>query len=268
MEPQPSEIPTPDACADMQLAEVVGTGLAVTDYEQTMDWMDAAIARRDRRILTAAAVHLVMVATEDPDVRAAVDAAVAVPDGQPLVWAIRALGHGSATRMYGPELMARYCDRSTSTGVRHYLYGGHNDGALLQLTLELRRRFPGIDVVGGYSPPHRPLTAAEEDWVVDQINGSEADIVWVGIGQPKQEKWMADMRDRLNPPILAGVGAAFDFHAGLLPQAPSWMQAVGLEWLFRLIKEPRRLFKRYAKYNPLFVAGFARQYARHRRTSR
>ena len=161
--------------------------------------------------------------------------------------------------------MARYCERSaTLTGTRMFLYGGRDDAALERLCTALVTRYPGLDIVGGCSPPFRPLTDAERDAVVEQINASDADVVWVGTGQPKQEKWMAEMRERLTPPILVGVGAAFDFHAGLVPQAPSWMQAVGLEWLYRLVQEPRRLWRRYARYNPRFVVGFARQYAAYR----
>ena len=187
-----------------------------------------------------------------------------VPDGQPLVWALRALGHPEASRIYGPELMARYCERAAASGQRMYLYGGRNQGALVQLVLNLRRRYPGLNIAGGYSPPFRPQTDEERDAIIAEINGSGADVVWVGIGQPKQEKWMAEMRDALDVPILAGVGAAFDFHAGLVPQAPAWMQAGGLEWTYRLAHEPRRLWRRYARYNPRFVSGFARQYASHR----
>ena len=244
---------------------VVGTDLAVTDYDGMMDWMDGVIARRERVSLTAAAVHLVMVAEEDSETRSAVGQALAVPDGQPLVWAMRALGHTGASRVYGPELMARYCERSAATGVKMFLYGGRNQGALVELALQLRRRYPGLRIVGGYSPPFRALTEEEERWVADEINRSTADVVWVGTGQPKQEKWMAAMRDRLDAPILVGIGAAFDFHAGLVPQAPAWMQNIGMEWVFRLVHEPRRLWRRYARYNPRFVLGFARQYAQHRR---
>jgi N-acetylglucosaminyldiphosphoundecaprenol N-acetyl-beta-D-mannosaminyltransferase len=260
--------PTRDAeppAGELPTVPVVGTSLAVTDYEQTMDWMDGVVARRERVCLTAAAVHLVMVAEEDPETRSAVGQALAVPDGQPLVWAMRALGHSGASRVYGPELMARYCERSATTGVRMFLYGGRNQGALVELALQLRKRFPGLKIVGGYSPPYRDLTDEEERWIVGEINASGADVVWVGTGQPKQEKWMAAMRDRLTAPVLVGIGAAFDFHAGLVPQAPSWMQAIGMEWAFRLVQEPRRLWRRYARYNPLFVYGFLRQYGRHRR---
>jgi N-acetylglucosaminyldiphosphoundecaprenol N-acetyl-beta-D-mannosaminyltransferase len=246
-------------------AEILDVPLALTDYERTMAWMDAMIAARERGYVTAAAVHLVMVAQEDPETRAAVlGATLAVPDGQPLVWALRALGHRDVSRVYGPDLMAHYCARATTSGTAMYLYGGRHQGALVQLTLSLRQRFPGIRIVGGYSPPFRPLTAEEEEWVIEDINRSGADVVWVGTGQPKQEKWMALMRARLHAPLLVGVGAAFDFHAGLVPQAPPWMQRFGLEWTYRLAREPRRLWRRYARYNPRFVLGFARQYARHR----
>ena len=242
-------------------ADVLGVPLALADYERTMDWIDAMIARGERGYLSAAAVHLVMVAQEDDATRAAVrDATLVVPDGQPLVWALRSLGH-EASRVYGPELMARYCERSATTGTKMYLYGGRSQGALVELALGLRRRHPGLRVVGGYSPPYRPLSDEERDWVVQDVNRSGADVVWVGTGQPKQEIWMRDMRDHLHAPMLIGVGAAFDFHAGLVPQAPPWMQDVGLEWVYRLSKEPRRLWRRYARYNPRFIAGFARQYA-------
>jgi N-acetylglucosaminyldiphosphoundecaprenol N-acetyl-beta-D-mannosaminyltransferase len=247
-------------------AEVLGVPLALADYERTMDWIDDTIAAGGRATLSAAAVHLVMVAQEDEATREAVsDVSLVVPDGQPLVWALRALGHEQATRVYGPDLMAKYCARAATTGARMYLYGGRNQGALVELALKLRRRHPGLQIVGGYSPPFRPLTDEERDWVVDDINRSKADVVWVGTGQPKQEIWMREMRPVLDAPMLIGVGAAFDFHAGLVPQAPTWMQNLGLEWVFRLSKEPRRLWRRYARYNPRFVAGFARQYTSTRR---
>jgi N-acetylglucosaminyldiphosphoundecaprenol N-acetyl-beta-D-mannosaminyltransferase len=247
-------------------AEVLGVPLALADYERTMDWIDQTVAAGGRATLSAAAVHLVMVAQEDQATRDAVaDVSLVVPDGQPLVWALKALGHEQATRVYGPDLMAKYCQRSATTGARMYLYGGRNQGALVELALKLRRRYPGLQIVGGYSPPFRPLSDEERDWVVHDINRSKADVVWVGTGQPKQEIWMREMRPLLDAPMLIGVGAAFDFHAGLVPQAPTWMQNIGLEWVYRLSKEPRRLWRRYARYNPRFVAGFARQYSSTRR---
>jgi len=244
---------------------VLGVPLALTDYTRTLEWIDAMIASGQRGYVCVAAVHTVMVSQEDPELRAAIQGAdLIVPDGQPLVWAMNALGHQLPSRVYGPELMARACARAATNATTMYLYGGRNQGALVQLALNLRTSHPGLRIVGGYSPPYRDLSAEEEDAIVSEINASGADIVWVGIGAPKQEKWMARVRDRLEAPVLIGVGAAFDFHAGLVPQAPDWMQRFGLEWVFRLAHEPKRLWRRYARYNPRFVTGFARQYLRHR----
>ena len=246
--------------------EILGIPLAVSDYEAVIDWMDAMIAAGARGYVTAAAVNLVMSAHEDPDAHAAVlGATLAVPDGQPLVWALRALGHAGATRVYGPDLMVRFCARAARSGTPIFLYGGRTPEALGELERRLRERFPGLQIAGGHSPPFRDLDADEEERVIAEINSSGAAVVWVGTGQPKQEKWMLKMRGRLSAPLLVGVGAAFDFHAGLVPQAPRWMQRSGLEWVYRLAREPRRLWRRYARYNPRFLAGFLRQYVRHRR---
>jgi N-acetylglucosaminyldiphosphoundecaprenol N-acetyl-beta-D-mannosaminyltransferase len=248
------------ALVSPQSVEVLGIPIALTDYQNTLDWIDEAIESRHQAYLCVAPVHLVMVALDQSDVGAAVAGAdFVVPDGQPLVWALRALGAQGASRVYGPDLMIEACRRASKTGAKMYLFGGRNDGALVQLTLNLRRRFPGLQIVGGHSPPYRPPTAEEESAIVDEINASGADIVWVGTGQPKQELWMAQMRPRLEAPLLIGVGAAFDFHAGLVPQAPALLQEAGLEWAYRLAREPRRLWKRYLRYNPRFVIEFARQ---------
>ena len=262
-------MPVTDPVAPPPTASVLGVPLAVTDYTGTMDWMDATIAARRKGYICVAATHTVVACQDDPDLREAVlGAALVVPDGQPVVWAMNALGHDLRDRVYGPDLMANYCERSALNGTRMFLYGGRNQGALVQLALNLRRRYPGVQIVGGYCPPFRELTGEERDAVVAEINHARPDVVWVGIGVPKQEKWMASMRDRLDASVLVGVGAAFDFHAGLVPQAPSWMQSSGLEWLYRLAQEPRRLWRRYLTYSPRFVLGFARQYARHRRALR
>jgi N-acetylglucosaminyldiphosphoundecaprenol N-acetyl-beta-D-mannosaminyltransferase len=247
---------------------VLGVPLALTDYDKSLAWLDGMVDARERGYVCVCNVHTVMAAREDTDLREALaGSALNVPDGQPLVWAVNALGHGLEDRVYGPELMARACARAAETGQRFYLYGGRDQGALFQLALNLRQRFPGIKIVGGYSPPHRPLTSEERSAIVEEINHSRPDIVWVGIGVPKQEKWMAQMRPVLEAPVLIGVGAAFDFHAGLVRQAPPWIQDAGLEWAFRLAHEPRRLWRRYSRYNPRFLAAFARQLARHRRAT-
>lgn len=247
-------------------AEILGIPLAVSGYEEVMDWMDAMIAAGERGYVTAAAVNLVMSARESPATMEAVLAAtLAVPDGMPLVWALRALGHAGATRVYGPDLMAAYCARAARTGVPMYLYGGRGDTERELLAGRLRERYPGLRIVGGASPPFTPLTLSQDERLLADIDSSGAQVVWVGTGQPKQEQWMHRMRPRLQAPLLIGVGAAFDFHAGLVRQAPPWMRRSGLEWAYRLRREPRRLWRRYARHNPRFVLAFARQYSRHRR---
>ena len=255
----------PESGARMPAQSLLGIPLALTDYDHTLDWIDAAVARGARGYVCVAAVHTVMACQEDAELRAAVlGASFTVPDGQPLIWALNALGHSLGDRVYGPELMERACARAARTGLRFYLYGGRSHGALAELSRSLRLRHPGLKIVGGHCPPFRPLSDDEEAAVAAGINRSGADVVWVGIGVPRQEKWMARMRDRLDAPVLIGVGAAFDFHAGLVPQAPDALQRLGLEWAFRLVQEPRRLWRRYLRYNPRFVLGFGRQLVRHR----
>ena len=153
--------------------------------------------------------------------QALTDAVITVPDGMPIVWAANMLGENLPDRVYGPELMRRYCDRSVERGHRVWLYGGRDQGALVQLALTLRKKHPGIQIVGGYSPPFRPLTEEEDETIAAQINEAQPDVLWVGIGVPKQEKWMVRMRDRLDVPVMCAVGAAFDFHAGRVSQAPA-----------------------------------------------
>jgi N-acetylglucosaminyldiphosphoundecaprenol N-acetyl-beta-D-mannosaminyltransferase len=266
MHPEGSVQSEPVAIKAPSTLSVLGVPLGLTDYERALDWIDATVASRERGYVCVCNVHTVMASAEDAELRSALmSSSLNVPDGQPLVWAINLLGHSLGDRVYGPELMARSCARAAQTGQRMYLYGGRNQGALVQLALNLRQRYPGVRIVGGYSPPHRPLTDEERRAVIKEINGSRADVVWVGIGVPKQEKWMASMRDELETPVLVGVGAAFDFHAGLMPQAPNWIQESGLEWAYRLAHEPRRLWRRYIRYNPRFVHAFTRQLVQHRR---
>jgi N-acetylglucosaminyldiphosphoundecaprenol N-acetyl-beta-D-mannosaminyltransferase len=266
MRPEGSVQPHATPIDHPRTVAVLDVPLALTDYHRTLSWLDSMIVQRSRGFVCVCNVHTVMASGEDPELRSALmSSSFNVPDGQPLVWAINSLGHSLAARVYGPELMARACSHAAARGHRFYLYGGRNQGALVQLALNLRQRFPGVKIVGGYSPPHRLLDEEEQDAVVDEINRSRADVVWVGIGVPKQEKWMARMRPLLDSPVLVGVGAAFDFHAGLVPQAPNWLQEAGLEWAYRLAHEPRRLWRRYLRYNPRFLSAFARQLAQHRR---
>jgi N-acetylglucosaminyldiphosphoundecaprenol N-acetyl-beta-D-mannosaminyltransferase len=234
--------------------------VAVTDYDEVMGVMDRLVETRKKGYFCAAPVHAVMVAQDDPATHAALSGStLTVPDGMPLVWALNLLGEQLEDRVYGPELMLRYSRRCVERGHRVWLYGGRDQGSLAQLALSLRKQHPGIQVIGGYSPPFRPLTREEEDAVIAEINDAKPDVLWVGIGVPKQEKWMAHMRSALDVPVMCGVGAAFDFHAGRIPQAPDWMQRRGLEWIYRIAQEPRRLLPRYLWFNPRFVISMARQ---------
>jgi N-acetylglucosaminyldiphosphoundecaprenol N-acetyl-beta-D-mannosaminyltransferase len=260
--PAGHDLPRPQ---DIRVCDILGLPIAMTDYTEAMDAMDGMIARREAGYVCATAVHAVMVAQTDPEMREALErSTLTVPDGMPLVWAANMLGEDLSDRVYGPELMLRYCERSCDRGHRVFLYGGRDQGSLAQLALNLRLRFPGIKIVGGYSPPFRTLTDDEDKAIADQINVARPDVVWVGIGVPKQEKWMARMRHRLEAPVLAGVGAAFDFHAGRVSMAPEWMQSRGLEWTYRIAQEPRRLLPRYLIHNPRFVAKLAAQLVRER----
>jgi N-acetylglucosaminyldiphosphoundecaprenol N-acetyl-beta-D-mannosaminyltransferase len=179
-------------------------------------------------------------------------AGLVTPDGMPLVWLSRWMGFPHVRRVYGPDLMLALCAQSASTGYRHFFYGGAA-GVPEKLVTRLQSRFPGLAAVGAYSPPFRALTPAEDTAIVNAINTARPDIVWVGMSTPKQERWMAEHVGRLRASVLIGIGAAFDFHAGLKRQAPCWMQKSGLEWSFRLMSEPRRLWRRYLINNPWFL---------------
>jgi N-acetylglucosaminyldiphosphoundecaprenol N-acetyl-beta-D-mannosaminyltransferase len=258
---QPRERTSARATADgVPTRDILGIPFAMLDYERTVDLMDAMVARRERGYVCAVAVHALMVAQDDPEMRAALlGSTLVVPDGMPIVWTANWLGENLPERVYGPELMQRFNQRCAQQGHRLWLYGGRDHDSTVQLMLNMQRLHPGIKIVGAHSPPFRPLTHAEEDAIADRINEARPDVVWVGIGVPKQEKWMARMRERLDAPVLCGVGAAFDFHAGRVSQAPEWMQKRGLEWTYRIAQEPRRLLPRYLYYNPRFLRMVAAQ---------
>jgi N-acetylglucosaminyldiphosphoundecaprenol N-acetyl-beta-D-mannosaminyltransferase len=183
------------------------------------------------------------------------------PDGMPLVYLSRLAGFKDCGRVYGPDLMAEVCAQSVHLGHRHFFYGT-TPKTLSALEDRLCQRYPGLIVAGSFSPPFRALTPAESFEIAALINEKKPDIVWVGLSTPKQEVWMAEHRALLDAPVLVGVGAAFDFHAGTVRQAPRWVQPLCLEWLFRLVTEPRRLWKRYLINNPAFLAGLLLQWLR------
>lgn len=242
---------------------VLGTGVSATSYASVLSQCRKWIEEKDRqpgsRYVAVLTVHSVMTAWLDRAYASALNTAdAATPDGMPLVWALRSLGATGQRRVYGPDLMMALCGQAAGLGHRIYLYGGRED-TLPMLRDALERRFPALRIAGMHSPPFRPLTAEEDAACVRDILNSAADIVFVGIGVPKQEIWMHRHRESLPGAIMLGVGAAFDFHAGRVRQAPGWMQRAGLEWLFRLCMEPRRLWKRYVLLNPLFVVLWALQ---------
>ncbi|OFW17197.1 MAG: glycosyl transferase [Acidobacteria bacterium RIFCSPLOWO2_12_FULL_67_14] len=233
--------------------DVLGVPVSALTRAHALDTIDLWIRRRTPHYVCVTGVHGVMESQRDEELRKIHEmAGMVTPDGMPLVWLAHAKGLSSVERVYGPDLMLACCEAGVSKGYRHFLYGGA-PGVGERIAQRLSRRFPGLVVAGMYSPPFRPLTSDEDAALVDRINETRPDIVWVGLSTPKQERWMAAHVGRVEAPVLIGVGAAFDFHAGIKRQAPRWMQRSGLEWSFRLATEPRRLWKRYATNNPQFV---------------
>jgi N-acetylglucosaminyldiphosphoundecaprenol N-acetyl-beta-D-mannosaminyltransferase len=233
---------------------ILGVGISAIDPPAALELLDRWIAARERHYVCVCAVHIVMECQDDPGLRAMVNrASLAVPDGMPLVWVSRLAGQRQVKRIYGPDLMLSFCELAARRGYTSYLLGGAS-GQPDIVARQLQARYPSLSIVGMHATPERPLPSAESDAVVDEINKLNPDVVWVGMGAPLQEKWMALNRDRIQAPILAGVGAAFDFHSERVPQAPAWMQKLGLEWLFRLVQEPGRLWRRYLLGNPAFLA--------------
>lgn len=203
-------------------------------------------------------VHMCMETFDSEDFCKVVNNAdLVVPDGKPLVWGQKLLGHKEAQQVRGQDLTMDLCQLASEKQLKVGFYGGIPE-TLTVMKARLTEQFPGLDIAYDYSPPFRPLTPAEDNDVVNTINDSGVQILFVGIGCPKQERWMADHKDKLHC-VMLGVGAAFDFIAGNKKHAPRWMQAIGMEWLFRLLSEPQRLWKRYLKQNPRFIWYFTQQ---------
>jgi N-acetylglucosaminyldiphosphoundecaprenol N-acetyl-beta-D-mannosaminyltransferase len=239
--------------------DVLGVGISAIDPDDALGEVTRWIDNGLRHYVCVTGVHGVMESQGDPElVRIHNESGLTTPDGMPMVWSARLAGAKNTKRVYGPDLMLAVCERAAQRGWGCYLYGA-TDEVLDRLRTNLSDRYPGLSIVGTHSPPFRALTAEEDDAIVREINESGAQIVWVGLSTPKQERWMASHVGRLNAAALFGVGAAFDIHAGTLRQAPRWMQRSGLEWFFRLATEPRRLWRRYAVNNPRFVLAITRR---------
>ena len=235
--------------------DVLGVGLQAV---QTLD----VVARMEKWIhdggrchtVAATSMHGVVEAQRDPCFKEILNSTDAVvPDGMPLVWLGQQAGYYLPRRVYGPELILAFCEKTQSQGYRHFFYGSEPRAAE-QLARSLKHRFPGLQVAGTYSPPFRLLSREEDDEIVAMISRAAPDVLWVGLGTPKQERWMHEHKNRLNVPVVVSVGAAFDWLSGRKKQAPRWMREHGLEWLFRVFQEPRRLWRRYLIYGTEFVA--------------
>jgi N-acetylglucosaminyldiphosphoundecaprenol N-acetyl-beta-D-mannosaminyltransferase len=240
---------------DVRMPEfrVLGVRVNAVQIPQVVDWMEYCIHERGpARYVAVTGMHGVTESHQNPEFRSVLkDADLVVPDGMPLVWLGRLRGFSRlARRVYGPELMETFC-RETGNKYRHFFYGGAPGVADHLAQVEQERH--GIRIAGTYCPPFRPLTEEEDRKVMALINEAKPDVVWVGLSTPKQERWMREHRDKLNVPLMLGVGAAFDLNSGRLKQAPAWMQERGLEWLFRLMAEPKRLWRRYLVQGSKFV---------------
>ena len=233
---------------------VLGVGVSAINMDLALERIRAALERREKGYVCVTGVHGVSEAQTDPAFRQILNRSfLCTPDGMPLVWVGRLQGQKHMDRVYGPDLMLAVMEASEAAGWRHFFYGGAN-GTAEALRTKLLERFPRLQVAGTYEPPFRPLQAEEQAALAEKIRSTRPDMMWVGLSTPKQERFMAEYLARLEVTLMFGVGAAFDFHAGKVRQAPRWMQRSGLEWFFRLCSEPRRLWKRYFKNNPLFVA--------------
>ena len=252
-EPKKEPVGTPER------RKVLGQHLDAVTYQEVVDSVMFWAKRGESRYVCVTNVHVVMEGWDHPAYRSIVnDADLVTADGVPLVWCLRAMGIKYASRVYGPDLTWLVCERAAQEGLSIALYGGTED-SLLEFMEVLHQRYPKIDIACAISPPFREINVAEDRSYRDAIIASGADLLFVGIGCPKQELWMHSHVGELKIPML-GVGAAFDFHSGRVRQAPAWMQRMGMEWFFRLLMEPRRLWRRYAWHNPRFVVLFTLQY--------
>jgi N-acetylglucosaminyldiphosphoundecaprenol N-acetyl-beta-D-mannosaminyltransferase len=232
---------------------VLGVGLSAINLDTALEQISVALEQKRKGYICVTGVHGVMEAQSDPHLRGILNGAfLNTPDGIPMVWVGKLRGFRDMDRVYGPDLMLMICEYTRTRSYTHYLYGGA-EGVAGELKQKLEQRFPGIRFVGTYTPPFRPLTPTEEAELIGSINALKPDIIWVGLSTPKQERFMAQYGPKLDATLMFGVGAAFDFHAGRVRQAPRWMQRSGLEWFFRLCSEPRRLWRRYLKNNPRFI---------------
>jgi len=241
------------ASPEIKKVNVLGVGFSVLNLRTAVAAIADAVEHRRKGYICVSGVHGVSEAQEDEGFKRILNGAfLNTPDGMPMVWTGKYYGHREMDRVYGPDLMLDVFAWSQQSRCRHFFYGG-KEGVADELAACMREKFPGVIVCGTYCPPFRPLTGQEEKELVETIARLKPDIVWVGLSTPKQERFMAEYLPKLDTTLMFGIGAAFDFHTGKVRQAPRWVQRSGLEWFFRLVCEPKRLWKRYLKNNPLFI---------------
>lgn len=238
--------------------QVLGITFPVLSYESALQLFQSWIASGEPHQVCIANVHTTVASLNDGELRRISNAALSTMDGLPLVWYANHVRNAGVSRVCGPDLMLKCLEYGQSLGWRHFFLGG-KDEVLADLVKNVRGQFPQANIVGWHSPPFRPLSEEEDKQLVDLINDAKPDFLWVGLGAPKQEKWIASHLDRVHVPVQLGVGAAFDFHSGHIKRAPLWMQKSGLEWVYRMAKD-RRLIKRYFSTNPVFLWHFAKDF--------
>ncbi|MCM2996628.1 WecB/TagA/CpsF family glycosyltransferase [Paenibacillus cellulositrophicus] len=245
-------------------ARIADSDITAINFRDTVSSIENIILNRQREYICVCNTHSVVMAGNDATFQKALDhAAICTPDGMPIVWALKLYGYSDQDRVDGPNLTLKLCELSMRKKYRLFLYGGKED-TLMRLRAKLEVIYPGITISGSYSPPFRKLTELEDSEVVNLINSSQADIVFVSLGCPKQELWMYEHRDQING-VMIGVGAAFDYIVGNIKRPPLLFQRLGLEWLFRLLSEPRRLWARYAYNNPVYIYRFIKSYKRNKK---
>jgi len=234
-------------------ANVLGISVSAINMDRAIELAESWIASEKSTYICMTSVHGVMEAQSNVHLRSVLNGAfINAADGMPMSWVGWLQGHRQMDRVYGPDFMANLCRLSVGKGYRHYLYGGQ-PGVAPALKDALEKRFPGVQIVGTFTPPFRSLTRREEADLLKDVQNAQPDILWVGLSTPKQECFMADYVDRLGVPLLIGVGAAFDFHTGRIEESPAWIKRAGLQWLHRLLQDPGRLWKRYLLNNPKFI---------------
>ena len=239
--------------------QVLGTSVSITNMPDTLATLEKWVAGRTKQYVCVTGVHGVMESYHDSQLRDIHNASgLTVPDGMPLVWAGKIYGNKQMGRVYGPELMLSACRLSVARKFTHFLYGGRA-GVAQKVKENLEKRFPGIAIVGTFTPPFRALNAQEQEDLIGQVAACRPDFFWVGLSTPKQERFMSDYLPRLETRVMLGVGAAFDIHAGLFNDPPDWIKTSGMQWFYRLCQDPRRLSKRYLAHNPVFIRKFLKQ---------